>query len=260
MMKSGYNAIRRNRNIGTARQGHRRNNTMKIPYVCHYERIWWENLAPHTLLKRHISHREITFIVEQTREDCRHACTVDDICHLLSLVPASDLESLETIVMRQSTRKQWLLDPAWGRLAYSADLGHPGKKTRRLGPAVFLEAVNPETVWKWSRSLGPEDSLEVERLKTDGHIVEDTGKLLLFHSTLESVRATQLYRTLPHEIGHWVDWLEEVVRPMRNSSGSYELLSDRYFARSKQERELFAHQYADALRKRLVSQGQIPFV
>src|SRR5271154_4461916 len=120
MMKSGYNAIRRNRNIGTAKQGHGRVNTMTIPLVCNAERIWWENLGPHTMAKHFVGSSEITFLVERTREDCVHACTVDDVCHMLSLIPAPDLKSLDTVVLRQSTRKQWLVSPGWGRIAYSA--------------------------------------------------------------------------------------------------------------------------------------------
>jgi hypothetical protein len=142
----------------------------------------------------------------------------------------------------------------------SAELGQSGKKVRRTGPAIFLEAVNPVAVWKWERNLSPADSLEIERLRTDGHSVEDTGKRFLFRSSLESVRATQLYRTLLHEIGHWVDWLEKVARPTETSPGLYDVLSDRYFARAPQERELFAHRYATELRKRLTSEKRIPFL
>lgn len=232
---------------------------MRIPSLCHEERVWWENLGPHTLLRQSAGSREITFLVEQTRGDCVHACTVDDICHVLSLIPSSDLEFLDIVVLRQSSRKQWLLNPAWGRLAYSAELGQPGRKVRRSGPAVFLEAVNPAAVWKWGKDLSPTDSLEVERLERDGHVVEDSGKRLLFHSSLESVRATQLYRTLLHEIGHWVDWLEKVVRPAGESSTFFDVLSSRYFGRPEPERELFAHQYAETLRKRLTAEGRIPF-
>jgi hypothetical protein len=259
MMKSGYNPVRRNRNIGTAKQGHGRMNAMTIPLVCNAERIWWENVGPHTEVKRSVGSHEITFLVEHTREDCVHACTVNDIFHVLSLVPASDLESLDTVVMRQSTRKQALVNPAWGRLAYSADFGRPGHKTSRSGPALFLEAANPTRVWKWRKKLCPEDALELERLRNDGHHVEDTGKRFVFRSSLESIRTTQLYRTLFHEIGHWMDWLEKVVRPAGDDSDVYSSLSDRYFARPEQDRELFAHRYADALRKHLTAEGRIPF-
>ena len=259
MTKSSYNPVRRNRNIGTAKQGHGRTNRMTIPSVCNCERIWWENLGPYIVLERSAGSHRITFLVEQTRESYIHACTVDDVCHVLSLIPAPDLESLNTVVMRQSTRKQELVKPAWGRLAYSADLGRPGKRASRSGPALFLEAGNPTRIWKWSRKLCPEDLLEVERLRSDGHHMEDTGKRFIFHSSLESIRSTQLYRTLLHEVGHWVDWLQKVARPAKDDSALYDVLSDRYFARPEQEREAFAHHYADALRKRLTAEGRIPF-
>lgn len=232
---------------------------MTIPSVCHCERVWWENLGPHIVSERTVGSLQIAFVIERTRAGCVHACTIDDICHVLSLVSVPDLESLETIVMRQSTRKQWSLNPTWGRIAYSADLGRPGRKARRFGPAVFLEATNPTKEWKWSRKLDATDSLELDRLKSDGHRVEDTGRNFILHSTLESVRATQLYRTLLHEIGHWVDWLEKVVRPTKDDPSLYDFLSDRYFARPQQERESFAHHYADALRKRLTLEKHIPF-
>jgi hypothetical protein len=238
-MKSGYNPVRRNRNIGTAKQGRGRTNRLTIPLVCNAERIWWENLGPHTVLKRVVGRREITFVIEQTREGYVHACTVDDVWHLLSLVPATDLESLDTVVMRQSTRKQALVNPAWGRLAYAADFGQAGHQTIRSGPALFLEATDPTRVWKWSRNLCPEDSLELERLRNDGHSVDDAGKRFVFRSTLESNRATQLYRTLLHEVGHWVDWLEKVVRPAADDFDLYSVLSHRYFARTGPRARIF---------------------
>jgi len=258
-MRSGYNALRRNRSIGTAKQGHGQNNALTIPFVCHADRIWYENLGPHRIVNRTVGLLDLAFVVEKTREDCIHACTVADVCHLLSLVPPADLESLQTFVFRQPTRKQWSISPAWGRIAYSADLGLTGKKVRRQGPAIFLEAVNSTKVWKWGKDLDPEDALEIERLRSDGHVVEDTGKRLLFRSSQESVRVTQLYRTLLHEIGHWVDWLEKVERPAANSSAPYDVLSDRYFARPDQERERFAHRYADTMRESLVAANLIPF-
>src|SRR5260370_40993076 len=117
MRKSGYSPVSRNRNLGTAKQGLGRNNAMRIPSVCHEGRVWWEILGPHTLLERSTGSGTIGFLVECTREDCEHACSVDDTCQILSLVPAEDMDSLDTIILRQPTRKPWLLNPAWGRLA-----------------------------------------------------------------------------------------------------------------------------------------------
>ena len=258
-MRSTYNPLRRNRNIGTAKQGHGQNNDFTIPLVCHADRIWWENLGQDRLVNRNVGSLDLAFIIEDTRADCVHACTVKDVCNLLSLAPAADLTSLETFVFRQPTRKQWSVRPAWGRLAYSADLGLAGKKDRRQGPATFLKAVNPAKAWRWGRNLGPLDVLEVERLRGDGHVVEDTGKRLLFRSSQESIRATQLYRTLLHEIGHWVDWLMKVDRPAAKQSVPYEVLSDRYFARPRQVREQFVHRYASEMRERLMKAKRIPF-
>ncbi len=265
MVKAGYNAVRRNRNIGTARQRHGRSNAMKIPCFRNHEkdylryyREWWEILDQYTIVKRNINHGEFTFFIEQTHDGYRHACTIDDICDVLALVPAWDLTSLRTIVLRQPTRKQRLLEPAWGRLAYSANLGRPARKPSHLGPAIFLDAVNSDRRWWWSKNLDPFDSREIERLKADGHVMEDTGRVLLFRSTLESVRATQLYRTLLHEIGHWVDWEQKVERPSRAKDGAaYEIYLERYFARPEQERETFAHRYAELLRRRLQAEGLI---
>jgi hypothetical protein len=258
-MRSTYNPLRRNRNIGTAKQGHGQNNAFTIPLVCHADRIWWENLGQHRVVNRNVGSLDLAFIIEDTREECIHSCTVEDVCNLLSLVPAADLMSLETVVFRQPTRKQWRVCPAWGRLAYSADLGLARKKVRRQGPAIFLEAVNPAEVWRWDRDLGPLDVLEVERLRNDGHVVEDTGKRLLFHSNQESIRATQLYRTLLHEIGHWVDWRMKVEQPAAKQSVPYEALADQFFARPVQEREQFAHRYASEMRERLMRSKRIPF-
>jgi hypothetical protein len=258
-MKAGYNPLRRNRNIGTSKQGHGRNNQQTIPLLCHAERDWWENLGSHYILKKTISSVDFDFVVEETREGYIHACTVEDVCHLLSLLPPSDLSSLQTFVFRQSTRKQWSISPAWGRLAYFSDLGSAGKRTRRRGPAIFLEAINPEETWKWGKDIGPAELLEVERLKHDGHIVEETARCFLFRSSPTSIRATQLYRTLLHEIGHWVDWLEKVERPATGASIPYETLSDRYFARPYVERERFAHRYARTMRERLTKTKRIPF-
>lgn len=123
----------------------------------------------------------------------------------------------------------------------------------------MLEAMNPTKVWKWDRDIGPLDALALERLRNDGHVLEDTGKGLVFHSSQASIRTTQLYRTLLHEIGHWVDWLKKVEQPVANQSVPYDVLADRYFARTFQEREQFAHRYASEIRKRLMRAKLIPF-
>jgi hypothetical protein len=257
-MRSGFNPTRRNRNIGTAKQGHGRDNRLVIPEICGAERKWGEQLRPHLLVWRIVCGREVAFVVEETLADFVHACTVDDICRVLAHLPAEDWDSLDTFVLRQSTRKQRVLRPAWGRLFYSADLGLPGRKAVRVGPAVMLEAMPHKDTVDWSSSLTPDDAAELERLRADGHEVVREGSRYRISTTPDSVRSTQLYRTLLHEVGHWVDYLEKVERPV-TAGGDYAELSAAYFARPKEEREAFAHRYADARRARLVLTHAIPF-
>lgn len=177
---------------------------------------------------------------------------------MLANIPMVDWEGLETFVLRQSTRKQRILSPAWGRLLYDADLGLPGRATKRMGPAVLLEAVDCAAKLEWSSSLDPDDQAELERLKQDGHAIERVGRRHVISTNVAATRATQLYRTLLHEIGHWVDWLEKVERPAARG-GDFDSLYEAYFQRPKDEREAFAHRYADEARERLQRFGVMPF-
>jgi len=77
--------------------------------------------------------------------------------------------------------------------------------------------------------------------------------------TPASIRATQLYRTLLHEIGHWVDFSEKVLAPAALVRGEHGLLSEAYFSRTYEERESFAHTYAEARAAHLIKFGVIPF-
>jgi len=199
------------------------------------------------------------FVVEENHGACVHACTIEDIRHVLTNIPLTDWEGLDTFVLRQPTRKQRLLRPVWGRMFYCADLGLPGRRAIRLGPAIMLEAVDCSAKFKWLSALDPDDQAELERLKNDGHRINREGHHFTFTMTPTAVRATQLYRTLLHEIGHWVDYLEKVERPAKAGAGQYEELSEAYFRRPNQEREAFAHRYADATRERLMKFGVLPF-
>jgi hypothetical protein len=258
-MRAGFNPARRNRNIGTAKQGQGRNNRLVVPDICLRGRRWAEQLNPHQKIQRLVSGREVVFLVEEAHAACIHACTVEDIRQVLANIPLPDWEGLDTFVLRQSTHKQGLLRPAWGRMFYSADLGLPGRKTLRLGPAIILEAVDCSAKLKWRSALDPDDQAELARLQNDGHRVVREGNHYVSSMTPNSVRATQLYRTLLHEIGHWVDYLEKVERPAEKGIGSHAELSTAYFRRPKQEREAFAHRYAEATRERLKKFGVFPF-
>jgi hypothetical protein len=200
-MNSGRNATQRNRNIGTAKRGHGQDNRLVVPTLCYPTSIvyHYENLKNYKTALRDASGYRINFLVEKTREDCFHACTVDDIMHVLHHVPRADLEGIELIVLRQSKRKEETLSPVWGRWVRYAVIDDYS------GTAIFLETCTVAKTVRWSKSLTPDSRVELERLEADGHTITDTKRHHVLSATLDSVRSTQLYRTLLHEIGHHVD-------------------------------------------------------
>src|SRR6266849_2407013 len=126
-----YNPTRRNRNIGTAKGGHGQNNRMTIPEVAHGRYIFWERMDDAQEVTRIIADRTVKFFVQSTREDCVHACTVDDIARLLLRVPSLDWDGIGAVLLRQPRRKEQTLASVWGRLAYTADLNKNGRVVYR---------------------------------------------------------------------------------------------------------------------------------
>ena len=258
-MRNGFNPTRRNRNIGTAKQGHGRNNRMTVPTICHYARNWWEQIDEYDVQKRRIQSRSVTFIIEKITQGFAHLCTVDDLCHILELVPSQDWEGLDAILFRQPTRREAMLKPVWGRLVHASDVGQPGKPTIYSGPLVILEAQELGKSLKWSKSLCHSDLQELDRLRAEGHVIQDCGKHFLITFDGRAARATQLFRTVLHEIGHWVDLLEKVERPAQIHSNKFENLIEAYWARPDEEREEFAHRYADRIQAKFKRERKIPF-
>jgi hypothetical protein len=250
-MKSGFNPTRRNRNIGTATQGHGQNNRLGD--------VWTAQLHPHRRIDTRVRSRDITLFVENTTGGCVHACTKGDIRRILEHLPFEDWRGMTTFVLRQPTRSQRSLNPAWGRMFYQADFGLSGPGAHQCGPAIFLEAMVPDKLVKWPASLRPNDRDELERLCEDGHTVAWDGRHHFVGITQDSVRNTQLFRTFLHEIGHWVDFVEKVVRPAEAGHADRVVLAEAYFARADDEREVFAHRYADKIRTHLTRFGIIPF-
>ncbi|MDQ3139358.1 MAG: hypothetical protein M3Q15_01360 [Pseudomonadota bacterium] len=192
--------------------------------------------------------------MEKTNKGCIHPCTVSDVEQMLRHLPATDWAGLSTFLFRQPTRKQQTLVPAWGRLLYFAEVTTSSGKQLCESPVIVLEAVEVERPIHWSKSLGPADLKEMERLKADAHIVERTSRGHEIIVTPSSARNTQLYRTLLHEIGHWFDWLTKVERPAAGGVNR-KALEDAYFGRPEPEREAFAHRYAEETRTRLRDLG-----
>jgi len=72
-------------------------------------------------------------------------------------------------------------------------------------------------------------------------------------------REVQLYRTILHEIGHWVDYLQKVDIPSDRPGADWSELWDRYWQRPTREREAFAHRYADEAGAAHRATGAVPF-
>jgi hypothetical protein len=209
-----------------------------IPESRRDRRVFWERLRDAVRLDIN----GFAFLVEPCRPGFVHAVTVDDAVHLLALLPPDDLATLRAIVFRQPTRKQRILSAVWGRLAYSAEIG------AMHGPAVILEAHPLDHCYQHTRSLSPDEAEELDRLRADGHLVSQ-GPRFRIQTSLTSTRATQLFRTLPHEIGHLVHYNREVRLRARGD----------FFTRPAREREDFAHRYAREVVAALSAAHRLPF-
>jgi hypothetical protein len=249
------NPLRRNRNIGTAKQGHGRDNQLLIPSPAAGMKSFYERLGPYQTVDRTIKGHRFRFVVEKTRSTSIHACTIDDIACVIAQLPAEIYGSMALIVLRQPTRKEEMLGPVWGRMVYSYLFEN------EYLPAIVLEAVDFGKKLKWDKKLSLEAQKELERLRQDGHNIREGKRHFEAEYELENVRSTQLYRTLLHEFGHYVHYLEVVERPGHEEEPAEdrEKRSDHYHNLPKTEREAFAHARADQWGKYLTTKGLIPF-
>jgi len=241
MMRPGWNPVRRNRNIGTVRQGHGANNSLVIPESWHSPLRFWERLAGGVKVRRKIGGKDQLFLVEPPQAGWCYPCSIADMVTILTHCPAEDLERFDHIVLRQPTRKQCILSPVWGRAVPAIEIGNV------RGSAIVIEA-QPSTglCWSESRSVSPERRRELERLREDGHRILPSRRCIQILSSMEAMRSTVLYRTLLHEIGHHVDRssCDPVIRENRATA----------------EKENFAHLYANKLLAKLAAQGVVPIV
>lgn len=255
------NNIRRNRNIGTAKQGYGQNNKMKIPdrWYKNDMRNNLERLNNYRKEKYIINEHEFLFIVEETLEGYKHACSVQDVAYLLQFIQKDDYGDLRYIIFRQPTRKEAGLEPVWGRLAYSFEFEN------NYYPAIILESYPIEGKLTWPKSLKVNAKREFLRLEKDGFYFEINKKGYEAKMTAENVRNTQLYRTFFHELGHYIHYQDIVSRPALEDEEyeEYEEWEKRleYYHNSipSSKKEIFAHNYADKFYEKLILQGVIPF-
>jgi len=249
------NPSRRNRNIGTAKQGHGQDNELTIPSSYMVLKWFPERLTKYEKIEKTINGHDFLFVVEQTRGKSRHSCSIEDISTIIEQIPKEDYGKLKFIVLRQPKRKEETLSPAWGRLIYSYEF----EKVK--APAIIIEAIDFTRKLTRPNKLSIDSQKELERLIEDGHELINDGRNYVAAYKINNARNTQLYRTLPHEFGHYVQYLDVVERPGTKGE-SYEVWEERYdnyFKIPGQEHEKFAHKYADALKEKLTREGIIPF-
>ena len=252
---SGWNPVRRNRNIGTAKSGNSQDNKMDIPARWQGHRIYWDRLNDPVIWRMQVHFQDITLLIEAPREGSFHACTPHDIQMILQLLPSEHLAEINTIVLRQPTKKQELLNPVWGRYVYYADLG------QFSGPGVHLEAVPMGKVLKWSKHVSPFEQKELKALRADGHRVKSTSTGFDIETSPVSVRNTQLFRTLPHEVGHAIDYLVHSLEPSvaAKTDAEFDYVAQTYQNKSQLDKEEAANRYAREFFERYHAAGQLPF-
>jgi len=250
-----FNPTRRNRNIGTAKQGFGQDNSLVIPRPLEPFREFYERLENYSIDFRIINSHEFVFITEQSRQDSFHSCSINDITTIIKNVPKEDYGDLRFIVLRQPKRKEEIKSSVWGRLIYSYEFEND------YFPAIILEAQSSDRKLKWSRKLGIDAQKELNRLKEDGHFFNEDKRNFTARFDLNAIRNTQLYRTLIHELGHYVHYLEYVERPGSEDEefSEWEKRNDKYFQLPSSEKEKYAHNYADKLKRKLTKKGIIPF-
>jgi hypothetical protein len=233
------NPTRRNKNIGTAKQGYKTQSKFQIPSSWYDSKTFHEKLGKTYKVTCEIEGQTILFIVEKTKKDSCHACTIQDLERVLSKIPRKYIEGLTTFILRQPKSKEEIFSPVWGRLIYLYEF------EKMALPAVILESANYSKKIVWDRKLSIDNQKELLRLRADGYEIEEDKRQYKINLSLENVRNTQLYRTLLHEIGHYYHYIT-------TESDTYEKLTT-------SEKEIFAHDFADKLREELEDLRIIPF-
>jgi hypothetical protein len=235
-MNNTRNSIRRNKNIGTAKSGYSQDNKLVI-------------------VPLEIHNHQITLLVEPTREGYVHALTPSDIQSVLSLVPQEHLKEIDVVVLRQPKKKEEILRPVWGRFVYYADLG------KYSGPGVYIEAAKKNNVIKWSKSLTPFEDKELNALESDGHRINQNKRGYEIITSPNTIRNTQLYRTLPHEIGHAIDYLKNSLEPCIEADSEQEedYIRNVFHSKPSLDKEEYANRYAKEFNEKWTEKGCIPF-
>lgn len=154
--------------------------------------------------RREINGRLFTFLVECLKRHFAYLCTIDEVAEVLRAVPSDDLEGLDLFVFRQPGGGAEYRKCCWGAYAEA----YPYRDA--VKPAVLLDAVDDSAQMVAVMPLNRANGQIVECLREEGHRVADVGDRYIVTSTKESVRRTQLYRTVFHLVRHHVDYFRGI--------------------------------------------------
>jgi hypothetical protein len=131
---------------------------------------------------------------------------------------------------------------------------------RHRGAALILEAGESKgSLQRFPRKMNVDDEAELERFRANGQTIIEDRRSISVVLDMPAQREVQLFRTVLHEVGHQVDYLEKVQRPSNDEESDWSELWEQYWQRPSREREVFAHAFADRNGSALRLTGRIPF-
>ena len=151
---------KRNRNIGTAKQGYGRNSKFSIPQPSDTGLYFYERLQGISIETIKVHGKNITVILEDLNKDFYYSFSPEEAQQILNNLPEEDLIGLGYLIFRQPKRKELILSRAWGRLIYSFEF-----QNVRL-PAIIMEAIENTVTLSFPKKQSVELNLEFELLKS----------------------------------------------------------------------------------------------
>ncbi|WP_159664882.1 hypothetical protein [Andreprevotia sp. IGB-42] len=141
-------------------------------------------------------------------------------------------------MLRQRTRKQDILAPAWARAHFAFDID------RYSGTAILIEAQSLVSL-AWSNHVTVEQERELARLQSDGHLITRSRRKVELTPNVPAMRNTVLFRSMLFEIGNHIDFAR---------TGP-----DEWQRRPASQKKDFAHRHASECYQRLSRAGHVPF-
>lgn len=215
--------------------------------------LFYERIDPAYFAEESVCGFELKLFYELPSEGFAYGCSPPDVLKVLRASAPSISSLPDMLAFRQPSRKQRQLKPVWGRFLYFAEFG-AHKRT-----AIVLEAQEIGAAIRWPKRMSLDDQAELDRLRADGHVFNETKWTFDTLLSAQSVRSTILYRSLLHEIGHWAQYHEEVLDTATALDAEYDIARELYFSKPSSEREVYAHKFAERLAADLRSSGAIPF-